>query len=97
MGSPPEDRGSLESWTASDQAENTASTMGSPTGLPLDSSDGDIKVISDAENIGGIVEDSLNRDGSGPAILGPEEVTAALESMISGLDRIGTSDNGKGD
>ncbi|KAL1423364.1 hypothetical protein MTO96_021126 [Rhipicephalus appendiculatus] len=63
MGSPPEEQGSLDSWTASDQAEMTASTAGSPAGLPLDPSE--------------------------------EEVTAALESMISGLNQIDTG-NGVG-
>ncbi|KAH7949969.1 hypothetical protein HPB49_017821 [Dermacentor silvarum] len=97
MGSPPEEQGSLDSWTASDQAEMTASTAGSPPGLPLDSSDGDLCGVGTSATVSKMPSCDDNGsvsgadcNGSSSSAIGPEEVTAALESMISGLNQIDT-------
>ncbi|XP_054923766.1 TBC1 domain family member 16 isoform X1 [Dermacentor andersoni] len=98
MGSPPEEQGSLDSWTASDQAEMTASTAGSPPGLPLDSSDGDLCGIGTSATVSKMPScddngsvSGVDCNGSSSSAIGPEEVTAALESMISGLNQIDTA------
>uniref|UniRef100_A0A224Z6B0 RabGAP domain-containing protein n=1 Tax=Rhipicephalus zambeziensis TaxID=60191 RepID=A0A224Z6B0_9ACAR len=94
MGSPPEEQGSLDSWTASDQAEMTASTAGSPAGLPLDPSEGDLCGAGTSATVSKMpsCEDEsvsgADCNGSSSSAIGPEEVTAALESMISGLNQI---------
>lgn len=104
MGSPQEEeQGSLDSWTASDQAEMTASTAGSPAGLPLDpSSEGEPGAASAStlSKVPSCEDDERSAsgaacDGSSSSAIGPEEVTAALESMISGLNQIGAA-NGDG-
>lgn len=105
MGSPQEEeQGSLDSWTASDQAEMTASTAGSPAGLPFDpSEEGDLcpgaasastlSKVPSCDDEGSV--SGTGCDGSSSSAIGPEEVTAALESMISGLNQIDAA-NGNG-
>ncbi|KAH8036604.1 hypothetical protein HPB51_002142 [Rhipicephalus microplus] len=94
MGSPQEEQGSLDSWTASDQAEMTASTAGSPAGLSLDPSEGDLCGAGTSATVSKMpsCEDEsvsgADCNGSSSSAIGPEEVTAALESMISGLNQI---------
>lgn len=96
MGSPQEEQGSLDSWTASDQAEMTASTTGSPPGLPLDPSNSDLcysgtasaalSKLPSCDDNGSV--SGVDCNGSSFSAIGPEEVTAALESMISGLNQM---------
>lgn len=92
-GSPREGAGSPDSWTASDRAEMTASTVGSP-GLSLDPSDAESGTVG-GQTVSSTVVTELSATVGPPAQsqtdsgIGPEEVTAALESMISCLDRIG--------
>lgn len=105
MGSPQEEeQGSLDSWTASDHAEMTASTAGSPAGLPFDpSEEGDLcpgaasastlSKVPSCDDEGSV--SGTGCDGSSSSAIGPEEVTAALESMISGLNQIDAA-NGNG-
>ncbi|XP_064478647.1 TBC1 domain family member 16-like isoform X2 [Ornithodoros turicata] len=93
VGSPREEGGSLDSWTASDRAEMTASTVESP-GLSLDPSDAESGTLTCEpacpEQAGPPEPPPQSQTDSG---IGPEEVSAALESMISCLDRIGTDAN----
>ncbi|GBM29361.1 TBC1 domain family member 16 [Araneus ventricosus] len=99
MGSPREDYGSLESFSNSDQTEMTASTSSQLISTdfndmenfepPSDESKLDLqseepKKVSANSNNG----DLQSQTDSG---IGPEEVVAALEKMICGLDDINDS------
>lgn len=103
MGSPREDYGSLDSFSNSDHTEMTASTSSQVMSNDFNdlenfepsndiakpaSRDESVKEPTATSNEGGLQSQS----DSG---IGPEEVIAALEKMICGLNEIDSSKQGK--
>lgn len=99
MGSPREDYGSLESFSNSDQTEMTASTSSQLMSNDLNELENFEPVSHTESKTENPVEASATTNETGlqsqsDSGIGPEEVIAALEKMISGLNEINSSKPG---